>query len=353
MSSLRFHWSMSSAGVRLKGATARADQSGLPDLAAYVEYGRHAERCGIESLLTAVGFHRPDPLVLAAAIGMRTESIPFMLAVRSGVASPTWVVQQVNSLSAVLGGRVCLNIVAGHTPAEQRGYGDFLEHDARYARTDEFLQICRALWGQPGPVDFAGAHYRVEGAKLNTPWVGPEPRPRIYVGGKSDVAVELAAKHGDCLWTLPERPEGLRVRVARLRESNTAVGLLVSIIARPTRAEALEAAAALLAEVSGSARRTHREFAARSDSVAFTSTLQSAEDPDLEWLTPTLWTGLVPYLGAPAVAFVGSYDEVAQALVQWRDDVGISEYLFMGWPDLEEMTRFAQEVRPRVRAREG
>jgi alkanesulfonate monooxygenase len=60
----------------------------------------------------------------------------------------------------------------------------------------------------------------------------------------------------------------------------------------------------------------------------------------------------VPYLGAPAIAFVGSYDEVAAALVEWRDDVGISEYLFMGWPDLEEMTRFADEVRPRVRARE-
>ena len=153
---LRFHWSMSSAGVRLKGATARAAQSGVPDLAAYIEYGRHAERCGIESLLTAIGFHRPDPLILATAIGVQTESITFMIALRSGVASPTLVVQQINSLSAVLGGRICLNIVAGHTPAEQRGYGDFLEHDARYARTDEFLQVCRALWEQSDPVDFFG-----------------------------------------------------------------------------------------------------------------------------------------------------------------------------------------------------
>jgi alkanesulfonate monooxygenase len=350
---LRFHWSMSSAGVRLKGASARADQSGIPDLAATLEYGRHAERCGIESLLTAVGFHRPDPLILATAIGVQTASIRFMIALRSGIASPTLVVQQINSLSAILGGRIHLNIVAGHTPAEQRGYGDFLEHDDRYARTDEFLQVCRALWEQGGPVDFAGTHYRIEGAKLNTPWVSDEqPRPRIYVGGKSSVALALAARHADCLWTLPERPDELRERVAGLRESGTGVGLLASIIARPTRGQALDAAASLLAEVSGTARRTHREFSARSDSVAFTSTLASAEDPEREWLTPTLWTGLVPYLGAPAVAFVGSYDEVAAALIEWRDAAGISEYLFMGWPDLEEMTRFADEVRPRVRARE-
>lgn len=343
---------MSSAGARLKGATARAAMSGIADLAANLELCRHAERCGIESLLTAVGFHRPDPLILATALGVQSESIRFMIALRSGVASPTLVVQQINSLSAVLGGRIYLNIVAGHTPSEQRGYGDFLEHDDRYARTDEFLQVCRALWEQPGPVDFAGRHYRIEGATLNTPWVDPEqPRPRIYVGGKSDVALALAAAHADCLWTLPERPEHLRPRVDRLREAGVAVGLLVSIIARPTRGEALDAAATLLAEVSGMARKTHREFASRSDSVAFTSTLASAEDPDQEWLTPTLWTGLVPYLGAPAVAFVGSYDEVADALATWRDEVGIDEYLFMGWPDLAEMTRFAEQVRPRVRAR--
>lgn len=346
---------MSSAGVRLKGAVARAAQSGVPDLDAHLQYCRHAERCGVESLLTAIGFHRPDPLVLATALGVRTESIPFMLAVRSGIASPTLAVQQINTLSAVLGGeRVHLNIVAGHTPDEQRGYGDYLAHDQRYDRTDEFLRICHMLWDRQGPVDFEGAHYKISGASLNTPWVANHgTRPRIYVGGKSPVAIDLAIRHADCLWTLPERPVTLRERFARLREAGTGLGLLVSIIARPTRDEALAASEALLAELSGGARKTHSEFASRSDSVAFTSTLATAEGPDSQWLTPTLWTGLVPYLGAPSVAFVGSYDEIAAALVELRDEVGIGEYLFMGWPDLEEMSRFAEQVRPRVRALEA
>jgi alkanesulfonate monooxygenase len=104
----------------------------------------------MDSLLTAFGFHRPDPIVLATALATLTERITFMVAVRSGVCSPTSLVQQVNTVSALTGGRICVNIVAGHTPAEQRAYGDFLSHDERYERTDEFLTICHSLWSGKG-----------------------------------------------------------------------------------------------------------------------------------------------------------------------------------------------------------
>jgi alkanesulfonate monooxygenase len=351
---LRFHWSMSSAGVAFKGAMARAAQPGVPDLDAYLDYCRCAEASGIDSLLTAIGFHRPDPLVLATALGVRTESINFMLAIRSGIASPTLVVQQINTLSTILGGRLHLNIVAGHTPGEQRGYGDFLDHDQRYARTGEFLSVCRELWANTGPVDFEGRYYRVEQAGINTPWCSPHgTRPEIYVGGKSPAAIELALAHADCLWTMPERPMDLRERMAPLHAGGVEVGLLVSLIARPTRDEALAAAQALLDSVGGAPRRTHAEFSRRSDSVAFTSTLATAEAPDAAWLTPTLFTGLVSSLGAPAIAFVGSYDEVAATLLEYRRIAGVTQYLFMGWPDLDEMVRFDRELRPRVRALEA
>ena len=86
----------------------RVEQSRNPDVQAHVEFCRHAERCGIESLLTAFGFHRPDPIVLATALGCQTEAVAFMIAVRSGVFAPTAYVQQVNTLSVVTGGRVLL-----------------------------------------------------------------------------------------------------------------------------------------------------------------------------------------------------------------------------------------------------
>jgi alkanesulfonate monooxygenase len=96
------------------------------------------------------------------------------------------------------------------------------------------------------------------------------------------------------------------------------------------------------------ARRTHQEFALRSDSVAFTSAHRLAQAGP-EWLTPTLWTGAVPCLGAPALALVGSFDEVAEAILE-LGELGISQFLFTGWPDEEELARFAAEVRPRLGA---
>jgi len=56
-------------------------------------------------------------------------------------------------------------------------------------------------------------------------------------------------------------------------------------------------------------------------------------------------------MGAPSVAIVGSAEEVTDALFAYRD-VGVTQFLFMGWPDLEEMARFSRQVLPLVRARE-
>ena len=59
---------------------ARAAQNGVPDIAAHLAYCEAAEACGIESLLTAFGFHRPDPIALAAALGVLTSKVKFMVA---------------------------------------------------------------------------------------------------------------------------------------------------------------------------------------------------------------------------------------------------------------------------------
>jgi alkanesulfonate monooxygenase len=107
-----------------------------------------------------------------------------------------------------------------------------------------------------------------------------------------------------------------------------------------------------LASLGTRPKQTHREFRARSDSVAFTSMLGVAEESASPWLTPTLWIGAVPYLGAPAVALVGSPDDVASAILEYRA-VGVTQFLFMGWPDGEEMARFARDVAPIVRACEA
>jgi len=75
-----------------------------------------------------------------------------------------------------------------------------------------------------------------------------------------------------------------------------------------------------------------------------------AEESSSDWLTSWLWTGAVPYLGAPAIALVGSYDEVTDGILEFTK-AGVTQFLFLGWPDVPEMTAFDEEVRPRVLAR--
>ncbi|MDJ0838288.1 MAG: LLM class flavin-dependent oxidoreductase [Acidobacteriota bacterium] len=351
MPDLRFHWSMSSAGVEFKAARARSQHSAVPDMDAHLDFCRHADNNQIDSLLTAVGFHRPDPIAMAAALGVQTSHTRFLVAVRSGIMSPLLFTQQVNTVAALTKGRISLNVVAGHTPAEQRSYGDFLTHDDRYRRTDEFMTICKALWAGE-VVTFEGEFYHLEKAAINLPFIAEDRScPEIYFGGSSDQAYALAAKHADCLLTLPEPPEEMAPRIRPLLEADTEVGLLVSILARPTRDQAVNDAYAVLEKVGNRAKKTHRDFSKHSDSVAFTGQIRKAEEHSNHWLTPTLWNGAVPFMGAPAIALVGSYTEVAETIMSYKQ-AGVTQFLFMGWPDLAEMNRFGSHVLPLVREME-
>jgi alkanesulfonate monooxygenase len=348
---LRFHWSLSAVGDAMRRGKAHAAMSGAFDLDTHVAFCREAEQCGIESLLMAFGFTRPDPFTWSAALGARTATINFLTAIRSGICSPTLFVQQVNTLSVITGGRVYINIVAGRAPGEHRYYGDFLSHDERYERTDEFWQICHALWRGDGPVDFAGRHYRIEEAQINTPFLSEErDRPKIYLGGNSEQAMRLAIRHADCLLTFPEAPESLAERIRPVLDSGTKVGLLVSMIAKPTRDEAVAAAADLIATAGAAAREVHKNVRGGTDSVGFASMYEMA-DSGSAWVTRHLWTGAVPYLGPPAISLVGSADDIVEAIFEYRN-VGVSEFLFTGFPDLDQMRFFAAEVLPKVRKRE-
>lgn len=351
--SVRFHWSLSQVGDKFRRANATTDMKGLFSLETQIEFCRAAEQSGIDSLLMAFGFTRPDPMALATALGMATSKIKFMIAVRPGVISPTAFVQQINTVSALTNGRVHINIVTGHSPHELRYYGDFLAHDQRYERTDEFLSVCRAFWRRDGEVNFEGKHYQIENGRLNTPFVSSERRsPEIFLGGNSELAEQLAIKHANCLWRFADSPENLRSRIPQITAQGVEVGLLVSMLVRPTREAAVHDAYAMVRSLTEKQPKAFgKEFAQRTDSVAYRSTLELAEKNKSDWLTPWLWTGAIPYLGSPAIALVGGPEDIASAITEYKN-VGISQFLFMGWPDLEEMTFFGREVLPLVRGKE-
>jgi alkanesulfonate monooxygenase len=350
---LRFHWSLSQAGNPFRRATQTEQMSGIPPFEAQLELCRFADEYGIDSVLMAIGFARPDPIVLSAALGRKTQRVKFMVACRPGLISPTFFVQQINTLSLLLEGRVHVNIVGGHTPGELHYYGDWLRREGRCSRLDEFLTVCRAFWTEEGArVNFSGTYFHIEGGRLNTPFsMGGRHGPEIYLGGNSEQSAALAIRHADCLWRFAESPESLAPAIAPVVGSGTEVGLLVSLIARSTREEAVLAARDLLEGLGDSAHDAQLNFERHTDAAAFRSTFALARSCDTGWATATLWTGAVPFLGAPAIALVGAADEIADSLLEYKA-IGVTQFLFTGWPDDKEMTFFGEKVAPLVRERE-
>jgi alkanesulfonate monooxygenase len=348
--SLRFHWRLLLGGETSGESRATMYgkvETGLPDLEAQVDFCRAAEQSGIDSLLIDFGASKPDSILLATVLGLATEKIKFIVAYRSGLLSPASFVQQLNTLSTFINGRFSLNIVAGYSSQEQQCYGDFLSHDERYERTDEFLAICHAFWKNDADVDFEGKYYRVEGGRLNTPFLSPgKTHPEILIAGSSPPAQRLALRQGTCWVRLADAPERLRDDALMISKHGIDVGLRLSIITRDTREEALRAAYALVEDSRGKVEE--REFVRASDSKSIKATYNLADE---EWLTPYLWTGAVRALGAPSIALVGTPEEVASAIMEYKA-VGVSQFIFSGWPKLDEMVRFGRDVLPLVRDKE-
>jgi alkanesulfonate monooxygenase len=352
---LRFHWmfpkggevGMTTAQETSRVATTKAGSAAaLPDMEGWVRFARCAEEAGIESTLLSFSRYEPDTIFVACAVGQATKKLKFIVAYRLGLMQPATFVQQINTLSGVIGGRVSLNIVAGSSMVEQRGYGDFLEHDERYARAEEFLGVCRSFWSNNGEVSFSGRYCRIERGKIFTPFLAPDrAMPEIYVSGHSEQAQHLALTQGSCWVRLIDTPEKLQPLVAPFREKGVEVCLRLCVVCRPTREEALEAAAALLP--SEEIERQERRILSSSDSKTLKDALAAADD--VGWMNRHLWAGLVPYYGS---SLVGSPQDLAEAFLEYRK-IGVTQFIIAGWPKLEEMMIFGREVIPLVRKAES
>jgi alkanesulfonate monooxygenase len=329
--------------------TKTGSAAALPDMEGWIRFARCAEEAGIESVLLSFSRYEPDTIFVACAVGQATKKLKFIVAYRLGLMQPATFVQQINTLSGVIGGRVSLNIVAGSSTVEQRGYGDFLDHDERYARAEEFLRVCRSFWANNGPVDFTGRYCHIEQGKLFTPFLAPDrAMPEIYVSGHSEQAQHLALTQGSCYLRLIDTPEKLAPVVSRFRENGVDVCLRLCVVCRPTREEAIAAAEALLPpEEIG---RQERRILSSSDSKTLKDALAAADD--VGWMNRNLWAGLVPYYGSSAITLVGSPQELAGAFLEYKR-IGVTQFIIAGWPKLDEMMIFGRDVIPLVREAES
>ncbi len=324
-------------------------RAALPDMEGWVRFGRRAEELGIESVLLSFSYYEPDTIFIACAVGRATTKLKFIVAYRTGLMQPTIFVQQINTLSGLIGGRLALNIVAGSSPEEQRGYGDFLNHDERYARADEYLAICNSFWRNNGDVSFQGEYCRVERGKIFTPFLAPDrTAPEIFVSGHSEQARQLAMRHASSWLRLIDTPEKLQPIVKPFRDRGVEVSLRLCVICRPTREEAIAAAKSMLPDEKIS--KEERGILSGSDSQTLHQALGAADD--IGWLNRNLWAGMVPYYGSSAMTLLGSPRELAETFLEYQR-VGVTQFIISGWPKLDEMIIFGREVLPLIRELEA
>jgi alkanesulfonate monooxygenase len=320
-----------------------------PDVDYLGQVARSAEQLGFEGALTPTGTWCEDAWIATAALTQVTRRLKFLVAFRPGLLSPTLAAQMAATFQRVSGGRLLLNVVVGGDELEQRRFGDFTGKDERYACADEFLTAVRGAWEAP-PFDYEGRYVHVEGAE-----VADAPAfPGIYLGGSSEPALRVAARHADVYLTWGEPPDAVAEKVARVRaiaERPIRFGIRLHVIARETAQEAWAAADRLLAGLDAEAIAHAQEVQRHSQSEGQRrmTALHGGRVDDLE-IAPNLWAGVGLVRGGAGTALVGSYTEVADRIEELHDR-GIEEYIFSGYPHLEEAYHVGEGVRPILAAR--
>jgi alkanesulfonate monooxygenase SsuD/methylene tetrahydromethanopterin reductase-like flavin-dependent oxidoreductase (luciferase family) len=155
-----------------------------------------AEELGYDSVWTAehhgTDEYWPAQFPVLAAIAARTSRIRVgTYIVILPLYHPLQVAEEAATLDALSDGRFDLGVGQGYVVDEYAAYN--ISRRERPARMEEGLAILRGVWEQEG-FSFAGKHYNVAPFSLRPRPV--QPRLPIWVAGRTEKAVDRAARYG-------------------------------------------------------------------------------------------------------------------------------------------------------------
>jgi FMNH2-dependent dimethyl sulfone monooxygenase len=275
-----------------------------------------------------------DAWSTAAALMAVTKKLELMVAVRPTFHTPALLAKQAANIDQIGGpGRLSLNVVSSWWADEAKKYGvHFEQHDDRYARTAEWLDIVDGMWSKER-FSYSGKYYRIEGSVME-PKPATQPRPVIYAGGESEAAKNLIAQKCDAFVMHGDPPDKIREKIADMSERRERLGL--------PRMQFGIAAYAIV-------RDSERE--ARAELARITDVQSSAAGYDnyQQWLSGTKLEGQMS-IDEYSVSNRGLRPNLigTPAMVQERvaefAEVGVDLLLLQSSPQVEEMERFAAQV---------
>jgi FMNH2-dependent dimethyl sulfone monooxygenase len=262
-----------------------------------------------------------------------THKLELMVAVRPNFHQPALFAKQAANIDNIAGGRLALNVVSSWWAEEAQSYGlPFDQHDDRYGRTSEWLEVVDGLWNHT-PFTHHGERYTLTDA-ICEPKPVKKPRPAIYAGGESEAAKTLIANqcdayvmHGDEPGFIAEKIADMRARREKTGKPPMRFGMAAYAIVRDTEAEAqaeVERITTLDPEAPGfanfdqwlSGTQLERELKIKEYSVSN--------------------RGLRPGL-------IGTADQIRARIAEY-EAVGLDLLLLQMSPQMEEMERFSKAV---------
>jgi alkanesulfonate monooxygenase len=315
------------------------------------------EAAGFDRVLIAHNSTDGDAVLVATHAAQHTKTLGFMIAHRPGFIAPTYAARLFATFDVFSGGRGGIHIISGGSSEEQRRDGDFLDHEERYRRTDEYVGLMRRTWTAEAPFSHEGPYYKVENAFAR---VKPVQKPHIpiYFGGSSDLAIAFAAKHADiyAFWgeTLEmARDTIVRVRAACARIGRNPDGIRFSLSMRPVLAATEEAAwqraDRIIERIRDLRGDTFGKANPRPESIGSKRLLEAASGGKVR--DKRLWTEVAAAVGAGSntTSLVGTPEQVAESLLEYHA-LGVTTFLIRGFDPLDDATDFGRALLPLVRA---
>ncbi|MFC4556870.1 LLM class flavin-dependent oxidoreductase [Virgibacillus kekensis] len=273
----------------------------------------------------------------AAALAAVTEKIEIMTAVRPNFHNPAVTAKMASNIDHISNGRFTLNVVSGWWAGEAKQYGgDFTEHDERYDRTTEFLEILKGLWNEE-KFSYKGKFYDIENTQL-APKPVQRPNPVLYAGGESEKGKRVITSlcdayvmHGGTVNEVRDKISDMKKRRKLVTdEPLKSFGMAAYVICRDTEEEALEELERIT---------TVKETSGYAGFKDFTSKSQLEQQIQLQDYSVSN-RGLRPNL-------VGTPEQIAKKVIEY-EQAGVDLLLLQCSPQLEELERFAKQVMPKV-----
>ena len=288
-----------------------------------LEFARVHEESGFDMVLTGYSSSTPDGFEVAGYAAAHTTRLGYLIAHRPGFVAPTLAARKAATLDQLTGGRIALHLISGGSDVEQERDGDFLDHDGRYRRTDEYMDLLRRTWILPEPFDFEGEFYRLKGANSHVRCY-QRPHLPLFFGGASDIALEVGSRRADVFALWGEPRASIRERIADIRQGAMNYGrdIRFSLSVRPilgdTEEQAWQRAGAILARVQEATRGSIGPGeSARPQSVGSRRLLDFAAQGNIH--DERLWMPIAAASGAAGstTCLVGTAEQVTESMLSY------------------------------------